>query len=89
MERTIDAQEAGRQIDALLRDAKSLSDHFVVERDGRRIAALVPIEVYDQWKRAAFFDHARRVSERAGLSTDEADELAAEAVAWARGRVTE
>lgn len=47
---------------------------------------MVPIEVYEQWKRgrAAFFDQARAAAERANLTAEEADALAAEAVAAVR-----
>jgi antitoxin (DNA-binding transcriptional repressor) of toxin-antitoxin stability system len=59
---------------------------FVVERHGEAVAAVVPIEVYQQWKRtrSAFFARLRAASQAANLSPDEAERLAAEAVAAAR-----
>jgi hypothetical protein len=58
----------------------------VVERNGQPIAAVVPIEVYEQWKRRreAFFEKVQRVAERSTLSEAEAFKLVGEAVAVVR-----
>ena len=57
-------------------------DKYIVERNGEPIAAVVPIELYNQWRREreAFFEKLQEVQERSGLSPEEADQLAAEAV---------
>ena len=46
------------------------------------VAAIVPIEVYKEWKgaRSAFFDKIKAVSERANLPPKQADRLAEKAV---------
>jgi hypothetical protein len=54
----------------------------VVERNDQPTAALVPLEVYEQWKRRreAFFNKVRDIQERIDLSPEEAEALAQEAV---------
>jgi prevent-host-death family protein len=87
MERTVSASEAGPELGRLLDDVMR-GDRVVVEREGEPVAAVIPIEEYWRWRRDAMdlFDHAREVSQRAGLSEDEAMTLALEAQAWARGK---
>ncbi len=82
MEKTVAAFDARRQFGKILQEILSRGDRFVVERHGEPVAAVVPIEVYEQWKRSrtAFFDRIRAASERANLSPEEAEALAEEAV---------
>ncbi len=82
MEKTVGAFEVRRQFGRILEDVIARSDRFVVERHGEPVAALVPIEVYEQWKRARgeFFARLRTVSQAANLAPDEAERLATEAV---------
>ena len=82
MEKTIGAFEIRRQLGRVLQDVAAKGDRFVVERHGEAIAAVVPIEVYEQWKqaRSEFFAGVRAVAERASLSPEEADQLVDEAV---------
>lgn len=82
MERTIGAFEARRSFGRVIQAVAARGDHFLIERHGEPVAAVVPIEVYEQYKRARseFFGQMRAVSERAGLSPEEADALAREAV---------
>ena len=63
-------------------------DEFVVERKGRPLAAIVPIAKLEQMERFARH-RAKSVLEMqtgGSLTQQRADELAAEAVAWARKR---
>ena len=82
MEKAIAAFEARRTFGKILQDVLTRGDRFVVERHGEPVAAVVPIEVYEQWKqaRSAFFTKVRAAAERADLSTDEAEALADKAV---------
>lgn len=82
MEKVIAAFEARRQFGKVLNDVSAKGDKFVVERHGEPIAALVPIEVYDQWKRQReeFFDRWEAVARRVDLPEEEAMELARDAV---------
>ncbi len=82
MERIIAAFEARRGFGRVLQDVLVRGDRFVVERHGEPVAAVVPIEVYEQWKKArrAFFARVRAASERAEMSPKQAEVLADEAV---------
>lgn len=51
MEKTISAYEARRRFGQLLEETFYQKDHFVVERSGRPMAAIVPIEEYQKWQR--------------------------------------
>jgi len=88
MEKVIAAFEARRSFGKLIQDVLVRGDQYVIERHGERVAAVVPIEVYEQWKRRrqAFFDNMRQVSERANIPEKEADALAAEAVQAVRSQ---
>jgi prevent-host-death family protein len=80
MEKTIGAFEVRRKFGELL-DEVTRGDKVVVERHGKPVAAVVPIELYEQWKRERqrFFDQMREISERVNLEPDEAMTLALEA----------
>ena len=82
MEKTVPAFEARRQFGKMLQDVLSRGDKFVVERHGEPVAAVVPIEVYEQWKRSreAFFARLRDAAEKANMTPEEADALAEETV---------
>lgn len=82
MERTIEALDASREFGKVLQEVVDRGDQYVVEQHGEPVAAVVPIEVFEQWKRSRsnFFDRLRAISERSGLSAEEADRLADEAV---------
>jgi prevent-host-death family protein len=53
MEKTIGAYEARRKFGQLLEEAFYNHDNFVVERSGRAMAAIVPIDTYQKWQRLA------------------------------------
>jgi prevent-host-death family protein len=86
MEKTIGAFEVRRSLGRILQEVAANGDRVVVERNGQPVAAVVPIEVYNQWKRsrAEFFERMRQASEHANMAPDEADQLAAEAIAAVR-----
>lgn len=78
MEKNVKAFDARRQFGKILHEVLTRGDKFVVERHGEPVAAVVPIEVYEQWKRArsSFFAKARAASEWANLTPEEADKVA-------------
>ena len=82
MEKVVGAFEARRSFGRILQDVAAKGDKVVVERHGQPIAAVVPFQVYEQWKREreAFFDRIEETAKTANLSPEEADELVAEAV---------
>ena len=87
MEKKVGADEARRHLGQILKGVSSRGDRYVLEYHGEPVAAVVPIAVYEGWKRRreAFFDRLEEMGETADLSPEEADRLAAEAVRAARG----
>jgi prevent-host-death family protein len=85
MEKIIGAFEARREFGRLLRGA-ARGDTYVVERHGEPVAAVVPIELLEQWKRARqeFFEELVRMAEGSDLPAGEAEELVKREVAAAR-----
>ncbi len=77
-ERTVGAFEARRQFGKLLQGVAVSGEKIIVERHGEPIAAVVPIEIYDQWKssRNAFFAKIRGVANRTNLTDKKASLLA-------------
>ena len=53
MEKTIAAYEARRKFGQLIEESFYRKDNFVVERSGRPMAVIVPIDAYARWKRLA------------------------------------
>lgn len=81
MERTIGAFDARRRFGKILNEVGSRGDQYVVERHGQPIAAVVPIHLYEQWKRnrEAFFDRLEGSARRINMDEAEAMVLALEA----------
>ena len=86
MEKTVGAFEIRRNFGKVLQGITARGDKYIVERHGEPVAAVVPVEVYEQWKRSRsrLFEQLRRAQENANLSPQEADALADEAVQAAR-----
>jgi len=53
MEKVVGAFEARRRFGQLIEEAFYKKDNFVVERSGRPMAVIVPIDVYRRWQRLA------------------------------------
>ena len=81
MEKTIAAFEARRKFGKILQEVAGKGDKFVVERHGEPVAAVVPMEVYENWKRqrTEFFDLIRSMQQEANLDPEEAERIALEA----------
>lgn len=86
--RTVSAYDARRQFGQLLDDVMINGDEIVVERHGRAIAAIVPMRMVERSERAReeFFRVWNAAAARANMPPDEADELAKEAIRWARAQ---
>lgn len=84
------AFEARRQFGRILQEVVADRDKYVIERHGQPVAAVVPIEVYEQWKRQrrAFFDRVRQIAEDSGVAEEEADALVDEAIRDVRTKKT-
>ncbi len=81
-EKLVDAVEARRRLGEILRAVSADGDRYVVEDRGEAVAVVVPVDLYERWKRDRdeFFDDLERLGRRASLSPEEADEIAEEAV---------
>lgn len=74
-DKKIGAFEARRQFGQILKGVEVKGDRFVVERHGEPVAAVIPIEIYDQWKRGRreFFAQIRSAAEASDLTEDKAE----------------
>ena len=82
---TIDVRQ---RIGDMLNRVALRHDEFIIERKGKALAALVPVERLEQMRRFAR-RHALDVMELqkgSGLSDDQAMKVALEAKRWARNR---
>ena len=86
MEKELGVTEARREFSAIVDRVQHEGDTYIVNRHGKPAAAVVPMQVYESWKRQRdeFFDLVRKAQQRAGLEPEDADRLAAEAVAAIR-----
>jgi len=86
MEKTVSAFDARRQFGKVLDAVAGKGDSVVVERHGQAVAAVVPIERYNQWKqeRERFLDVLDKAQMHADLSPEEAERIALEVVTAAR-----
>ena len=82
MEKSIAAFEARRQFGKILRDVEARGDQYIVQRHGEPVAAVVPMYLYKQWKKARdeFFAILHEAQQNANMTPEEADALALEAV---------
>lgn len=85
---TIDTLEVCRNFRRLLTDVGYTGVNIVVEKNGEKLVAIVPIEVLEYWKRnrKKLFDTLRQLQQEANLSPEAADTLAAEAVSVTRSQ---
>lgn len=96
MEKTIPAYEARRQFGKMIREVESKGDSYVVERHGEPVAAVVPLQVYENWKRSKerlfrIIEEAQANAQRnaPNMTEEEIMDLALEATAWARASLRE
>lgn len=82
VEKEVGVTEARKEFSSLVRDVKYQGEAYVISRHGKKAAAVVPIQVYKDWKnqRREFFDRIREVQGKADLSPEEARKLAGEAI---------
>lgn len=90
-EKTIAAFEARRQFGKMIRDVETHGDSYVVERHGEPVAAVVPLRVYERWKRERdeFLDILHSAQQNSlkydpEMTEEKAMEIALEAVAEVR-----
>jgi prevent-host-death family protein len=82
MEKDLGLTRAREIFGDLVEQVQYLGDTYIINRNGKPAAAIVPIEVYESWKRErrAFFDMFRQAQQSANLTPEEAERLASEAV---------
>lgn len=82
VDKKIGAFEARRQFGQILKEVEIKGDRFVVERHGEPVAAVVPIEIYAQWKKARldFFAQIRAAAARSDATEAEAEALITKAI---------
>jgi prevent-host-death family protein len=86
MEKVLGVTEARKKFSNIVEQVQYQGDAYLINRYGRPAAAVVPVEVYENWQRQReeFFDLIRDMQEEADLSPQEADRLAKEALAAIR-----
>ena len=82
MEKILGVTQARADFSVLVEQVQYQGDTYIINRHGKPAAAVVPIQVYEAWKRqrSEFFDFIRQAQEQADLSPEEAEQLAADAV---------
>jgi prevent-host-death family protein len=83
----VSTMDVRQRIGDMLNRVSLRHDEFIIERKGKPLAALVPVERLEQMRRFArrhaleFMDH----QQPSALTDIQATELAADATRWARG----
>ena len=82
MDKSIGIAEARTSLREIVDRVQLKGDSYIINRNGKPAAAVVPVQVYENWKRErkAFFEQVRTFQKRANLDPEEADKLAMEAV---------
>ena len=66
MEKMIGLTEARKQFSGIVNEVMYQGDTYVIEKQGKPAAAVVPMDVYEQWRRRRerFFDLIRDAQEQ-------------------------
>jgi prevent-host-death family protein len=88
MEKVLGVTEARKKFSDIVEQVQHQGDTYLISRYGKPAAAVVPVEVYENWQRQReeFFDLIRNLQKEANLSPEQADQIANEAVAAIRGQ---
>ena len=88
VEKEMGVTEAREEFSSIIKDVQYRSGAYVIKRHGEKAAAVVPVQVYLDWKkqRKGFFDQIREIQGRAELSPTKASQLAAEAIEAVRSK---
>ena len=73
MRKTVTAVRARGKLGEMLEEVYYRGDHYIIERAGKPMAAVVPVEQYEQWRREreAFFDLVGEIRSRTVDATPE------------------
>jgi len=82
MESGLGITKARKEFSDLIEKVYYQGDSYIINRHGKPAAAVVPIQVYENWKqqREEFFNLIRDMQTEADLDPQEAEQLATEAV---------
>jgi prevent-host-death family protein len=86
MEKMLGVTKAREVFGELVEQVQYQRDVYIINRNGKPAAAIVPVDVYERWKneRQAFFDLIRQSQTATNLAAEEAETLASEAIVAAR-----
>jgi prevent-host-death family protein len=86
MEKELGVTQARQVFGTMVEQVQYQGDTYIISRHGKPAAAMVPVAVYEAWKRQRqeLFDQIREMQREADLEPDQAERVAAEAVAAAR-----
>jgi prevent-host-death family protein len=75
--KTMGAFEARRQFGNIIEDVGYKGETVTVEKNGKRLVAIVPIQVLEYWERERqrFYDELRQMGAQSTLSEEEAMSL--------------
>lgn len=91
MERKLGITKAREEFSTIVEQVQHQGDTYVISRHGKPAAAVVPIQVYENWKRERdeFFEFVRKSQQQTDLEPQEAERIAAEAVQAVRANMKE
>ncbi|MFN2235700.1 MAG: type II toxin-antitoxin system Phd/YefM family antitoxin [Anaerolineales bacterium] len=86
MEKELGVTEARKEFSDLVERVQHRGDAYIINRHGKPAAAVVPVQVYENWRqqRRELFQLIRELQNEADLDPEDADLLAAEALAEVR-----
>jgi prevent-host-death family protein len=82
MEKILGVTQARADFSTLIEHVQHQGAAYIIERHGKPAAVVVPVQVYEAWKRQRleFFESIRQAQQQAHLSAEEAEIIAAEAI---------
>lgn len=88
MERELGITEARSDFGTLVERVQFQGDTYIINRHGKPAAAVVPVQVYESWKRQReeLFELIREMQTDANLDPDKAASLATEVITVVRSR---
>ena len=86
MEKVLGITKAREDFSTIVEQVQHQGDAYIINRHGKPAAAVVPVQVYEDWKRQRqeFFEFIRHAQQEADLTPEEADQIAQEAIKTAR-----
>lgn len=88
MVKTISAVKARQNLGSIMNAVSLRDDQYIIERDGKPMAAMVPLWYLDQWRRQreSFFQKVGEIQERCkDMDPEELESVIDEAVEAVRG----